>query len=156
MVFGLHRSLCVYSWVHRGTKERPGLVFGLDRGGSCHGVAYKVAGQNREVVVGYLRERELVTNVYREQECLLSLENGEKVRALTYVINRSHPQYAGQLDLEKQLEIIIGAKGQSGENPEYVLSTMQYLHAQGIHDHRLDRLYERLIRQGYTPHDQGA
>lgn len=139
-VFGLHRSLCVYSWVHRGTRERPGLVFGLDRGGSCHGLAYKVAGKNREAVVSYLREREMVTNVYREHDCLLALNSGEKVRALTYVIDRSHPQYAGKLDLERQVEIIVGARGQSGENPDYVLSTAQHLETHGIRDRRLDGL----------------
>nr|MCU0831318.1 gamma-glutamylcyclotransferase [Rhizobiaceae bacterium] len=65
---GYHRALCVRSLVHRGTPERPGLVLGLDKGGSCKGIAFRVTADRRDAVVDYLRARELVTNVYRERE----------------------------------------------------------------------------------------
>src|SRR5436305_15171687 len=64
-LIGEHRALCVYSFVHRGTPEKPGLVLGLDRGGACRGVAFRVAAEHRASSVGYLREREQVTSVCR-------------------------------------------------------------------------------------------
>src|ERR1700744_18998 len=65
-LIGEHRGLCVYSFVHRGTPEKPGLVLGLDRGGACRGIAFRVDAKHRDDVIGYLREREKTTHVYPE------------------------------------------------------------------------------------------
>ena len=97
---GYHRALCVYSHVHRGTPERPGLVLGLDRGGRCHGVAFRVAPEEAAETVQYLREREQVTAVYVERRLPVRLAGGETVAALAYVVDRGHPQYAGRLPQE--------------------------------------------------------
>src|ERR1700751_1386528 len=101
---GLHRGLCVYSFVHRGTPERPGLVLGLDLGGACRGIAFRVAGADRAKTVTYLRAREQVTMVYREsvRRIWLDGDHQRQVAALCYVVDRSHPQYAGRLTLEQQ------------------------------------------------------
>src|SRR5208337_3839043 len=90
-VQGYHRSLCVFSHVHRGTPERPGLVLGLDRGGSCEGVAFRVAAAKRAKTLAYLRERELVTSVYQERTLSVEFAEGASAPAVAYVADRSHP-----------------------------------------------------------------
>src|SRR6202050_4644965 len=100
-LIGLHRALCVYSFVHRGAPERPGLVLGLDRGGMCRGIAFRVAAAAREKTIAYLRAREQVTTVYLETMRRIELEDAPKrqVRALCYTVDRGHVQYAGRLTL---------------------------------------------------------
>jgi cation transport protein ChaC len=137
---GFRRSLCIYSWVHRGTEARPGLVLGLDRGGSCVGLAFRVSGELRTEVTAYLRERELVTNVYLERLLNVRLDNGETVKALSFVVDRSHGQYAGSLDIGEAVSVIRGAVGQSGRNEDYVFNTVQHLDTLGIRDHWLERV----------------
>ncbi len=143
---GSHRALCVYSIFHRGTKEQPGLVLGLDRGGACRGIAYKIAAGAEEATVAYLREREQITEVYLEAYRKVALLDGSarSVRALTYLVDRSHRQYAGHLSLDEQLNIVRGGKGESGENVEYVLNTVRHLEEVGVHDPLLAALAARL------------
>ena len=144
VLHGRCRSLCVYSWVHRGTPERPGLVLGLDRGGSRAGVARRVDGNLRERVVAYLRERELVTNVYDEVWVPVRLEDGRRVESLTYVVNRDHPQYAGHLSTEEIAGIVRGASGASGINRDYVENTVSSLNQWAIRDKVLERICRSL------------
>ncbi len=143
-LYGYRRALCIRSWVHRGTQQRPGLVLGLDRGGSCTGLAFKVPAELRDEVIGYLRERELVTNVYKERDLSVRLENGQRTTAIGYVVDRSHEQYAGALDIEDAIEGVCGSVGQSGRNEDYVTSTVEHLQALGIRDHWLEAVAARL------------
>ena len=141
-LIGEHRALCVYSFVHRGTPEKPGLVLGLDRGGACRGVAFRVAEKNRNAVVAYLREREQVTSVYREVKRSVWLENEarQRVSALAYVVDRGHVQYAGRLTLADQLRHVLQGHGQSGINRDYVLATVKAIEAEGFRDAPLHKL----------------
>lgn len=149
-MLGYHRSLCVYSHVHRGTPEHPGLVFGLDRGGSCRGMAFKVLPQNVDAVIGYLREREQVTSVYLERHLPVRIDGVSAVdatrslTALTYVVDRQHRQYAGRLDQEKLLSMVRNAAGQSGRNPDYVRETHRALLDMGVNDRTVAWLSEQL------------
>ena len=152
-LIGEHRALCVYSFVHRGTPEKPGLVLGLDRGGACRGVAFKVDGKHRAAAVNYLREREQVTSVYREVRRSVWLENEprRRVSALTYVVDRGHVQYAGRLSLAEQLRHVQQGHGQSGNNRDYVLSTVGAIEAAGFRDLPLHQLAQ-MLHDGISSH----
>jgi cation transport protein ChaC len=152
-LIGEHRALCVYSFVHRGTPQKPGLVLGLDRGGACRGVAFRVAEKHRAATVAYLRAREQVTSVYREVMRSVWLENEaqQRVSALVYVVDRGHAQYAGRLSLAEQLRHVQQGHGQSGANREYVLATVKAIEAEGFRDEQLHQLALRL-RDDAPPH----
>ncbi|MBL4733036.1 MAG: gamma-glutamylcyclotransferase [Rhizobiaceae bacterium] len=144
-IHGLHRALCIYSWKHRGTEEQPGLVFGLDHGGFCQGVAFRIEEHDRKEVHAYLRERELITHVYTEMWHDIELSDGREVSSLVYVVDQTHPQYAGVLSHDEQLRLISSATGMSGNNVDYVVNTVQQLQAHNVRDEALERLRDALL-----------
>ena len=152
-LIGEHRALCVYSFDHRGTPEKPGLVLGLDRGGACRGIAFRVAPEMREATIEYLRAREQTTHVYREvmRSVWLNNEAQQRVSALTYVADRGHVQYAGRLSLAEQLRHVLQGHGQSGVNRDYVISTVKAIEAEGFRDSQLHRLAAMLHDQHSVP-----
>ena len=145
-IYGFHRSLCVYSHVHRGTRHNPGLVFGLDRGGSCRGMAFRVAGDNAGSTLEYLRKREQVTSVYIEHNSKIYFADPNHAPSLgvTYIVDRSHEQYAGQLSLNEQFRLVSSSHGQSGPNRDYIISTSQHLEQLGIVDQDIQALANKL------------
>jgi glutathione-specific gamma-glutamylcyclotransferase len=150
LVHGFHRSFCVYSHVYRGTRERPGLVLGLDNGGSCSGVAYRVAAEHAEGAVEYLIRREMVTRVYIPR--WVTARIGDTiVRAHTYTAAHNHVQYAGRLSEDEALRLILQGNGRSGPNTEYLANTVSHLDELGIADSPLRRLHDRASR--YAPAD---
>lgn len=149
-LFGYHRAFCVYSYVHRGTPERPGLVFGLDRGGSCRGIAYRVAADMADEVRRYLIAREQVTMVYLEARRKIRLADGRVECGLCFLVDRGHEQYAGKLDFIEQVRLIARSSGQSGPNWEYLANTISHFDAMGIPDgplHALNRAVAAVGRQ---------
>lgn len=140
---GYHRALCVYSVVHRGTAQRPGLVLGLDRGGSCRGWAFRVARSREPEVLAYLDARELVTDVYERRQLPLTTARG-RVPAWVYVARRNHEQYAGKLDQDRLLHLVRHGEGRSGHCCDYVVSTVRHLEEMGVPDGPLHALARRL------------
>ena len=145
-IIGAQRRLCVYSVVHRGTRRRPGLVLGLEPGGACDGMAFRIRPVDARAVRAYLRAREQVTMVYRETAGILELQTGmrERVRALCFMVDTAHPQYAGDLPLERQVHLVRRSHGRAGPNIEYIANTVRHLRESGIHDAPLERLVARL------------
>ncbi len=141
-VLGYHRALCIYSVHYRGTRARPGLVFGLAQGGACDGMAFRVADQHEAATRAYLIERELVTGVYRTRHLPVTLTDGSHrtERAFCFIAERDHPQSALSLSLRHQAALVLGARGAAGRNLDYVLATLAHLRGLGIRDGSLDRL----------------
>ena len=141
-VVGWRRAFCIYSRHHRGSPQRPGLVLGLDRGGVCEGIAYRVARENVAATLAYLRDREQIGSVYREAlvPVRLMTRGHSEVLALAFLVERAHPSYAGTLPLGEQAQLIRGATGESGNNIDYLLSTLAHLSDLGIRERSLERL----------------
>jgi glutathione-specific gamma-glutamylcyclotransferase len=158
LLTGYHRCFCIVSTHHRGSPERPGLVLGLDRGGACEGVAYRVAADDAARVLAYLRKRELVNGVYREVSAPVRLLDSERagaqaksryesryesravVLAISYIVERCHPSYARAQPLSRQAFMIRGARGLSGNNLDYLVNTVRHLQLAGIRERSLERL----------------
>ncbi len=153
-IHGFHRALRVWSFHHRGTPDRPGLVLGLDRGGSCLGCMFEVAENNKRAAAEYLWEREMVTDVYIPRLVTVNCNAG-RFTALTFVLDRNHEQYAGSLRPEHAADHILGAWGASGANPEYVRETVAGLERLGVRDQGLRSVLHHLERstKRHTPSD---
>ncbi len=141
---GYHRALCITSHHWRGTAEHPGLVLGLDRGGSCVGLAFQVAANHRSATLEALRARELISGVYHEVQAEVRLPDGTRRRAVAYVADRRHRQYAGRLDRAAMLACVRHAVGTAGPNVAYVRQTRAHLVDLGIADPVLDWIVARL------------
>ncbi len=143
---GARRALCLYSVVHRGVPSAPGLVFGLDKGGRCEGMVYRVAKERALDTQLYLQRRENVTNTYHATMRPVTLLDGSArgVNALCFIVDRRNSQYAGRIPLEAQAWLVRRSAGKSGANIDYVVNTMLHLRELGVHDPDLERLMSML------------
>ena len=136
---GWHRAMCILSNVYRGTPARPGLVLGLDRGGSCLGRALRVAPERWPAIKSMLDERELVTGVYLPRFLPVRLGDGRRVSAYAFVADRTHAQYwrGGE---DQAAGLIRQGVGKAGAARDYLAATVEHLAALGIRDGSLQRL----------------
>jgi len=149
---GFRRGFFLDSIRHRGTPEAPGLVLGLDwrPGSACTGMAFRVCPTRAEWVRGYLHERELVNRSYFEVVYPVDLLGGdgrasERVEALCFILDRTHPQYRGPLPLAEQAKIIARAHGPRGPNADYLHSTAAHLAEIGVEEEEIAAL-DALVR----------
>jgi len=137
---GRRRAFCIYSVHHRGTPERRGLVLGLAPGGATRGAAYRVADAAWPETYAYLREREQPTETYVEASAMVRLAVGRRLATLIFLSDTDHPQWAGLLSLERQAEMIAGARGLSGPNIDYLRDLVEHLRAEGVRDRSMEAL----------------
>ncbi|MCW8836922.1 MAG: gamma-glutamylcyclotransferase [Rhodospirillales bacterium] len=145
-VYGYHRALCIQSIMYRGTKENPGLVVGLDNGGSCRGRAIKVPRGAEEAVFAYLDEREKINDVYCSKWVPVALDDGRRVKAYTFVANRTSPHYKGKLSDDEVIRLVLNGVGREGRALDYLRNTVSHLDDLGIREGRLHGLLMRAER----------
>ena len=114
LVRGYHRALCILSNRYRGTPEKPGLVMGLCRGGSCWGMAFRVPAARLRRVLAALWEREMLNKVYRPALIPVMVEPGRRIRALAFVADTTHRQFVRELDLRGRARLVAQGIGQRG------------------------------------------
>uniref|UniRef100_UPI003342B26E gamma-glutamylcyclotransferase n=1 Tax=Castellaniella defragrans TaxID=75697 RepID=UPI003342B26E len=148
-IHGYHRALCLWSRVNRGTPEVPGLVFGLDVGGSCQGRAYRIAADQVPPIMTALWRREMPSGAYIPRWLACRTPEG-LVQALVFTMDRAADGYVPGLSLEQIVPIVRQGHGQYGSCTEYVLQTAEALEAAGIHDRRL-RAIARAIAIDHSP-----
>lgn len=148
---GFHRRFCIWSKAYRGTPQQPGLVLGLDAGGACRGVAYRLDATDARRELLLLWRREMLSNAYDPRWMRVSTAfgtEGEDVHALAFVVNRNNPGYAGKMSIEKIVSVMAAARGQAGTPAEYLFETVKGLQAHGVRDAYLLELKKRLVECG--------
>jgi glutathione-specific gamma-glutamylcyclotransferase len=141
---GYHRRFCLYSYDYRGTRTRPGLTLGLDRGGACRGIALRLPPETLAEAIDILWSREMTAPRVYDMRSLTVLTARGRMRAFALTVRRDHPDYAGRLSLDETARIIAGAAGRRGANRDYLAGTVWHLADLGLADARLTRLAERV------------
>ena len=145
-LFGYHRRFCLWTTITRGTPEKPGLVLGLDRGGSSKGIIYRVPAAIAVRECDILWKREMLNGAYRPSWLQINCSDGQKIKALSFVIRQDHPSFAEPLPDETISKIIARASGIIGPCSDYLFHTQAALKAEGIHDARITKL-ARLVER---------
>jgi cation transport protein ChaC len=145
-VHGWHRRFCLWTTLGRGSPDCPGLMLGLDRGGSCRGIVLRIAPELVESETDVLWRREMVSNAYVPTWVRASTETGP-VAAIAFTINRGHERYAEKMSEDRTAEVIAHAVGRVGPCRDYLLNTVDHLDELGIEDRSMRRLAAKVRRQ---------
>jgi cation transport protein ChaC len=150
---GFHRSFCLRSIVGRGTPERPGLMLALDNGGSCRGLAFRLAATAAAQELKLLWRREMVVGSYiprwarvEADPCPDSHGCAEELRVLTFVVNHENSNYLGRLPFEQVASMLATAHGRIGSGADYLYQTVDALSAHGLRDGYVERLRDRVVQ----------
>lgn len=143
MLYGWHRDFCLWAPVGRGTPEQPGLVLGLERGGSCHGLVFRLSTAHALADLRLMWRREMVVGSYIPR--WVSVRCGEGFcQAIAFTVNPHHACYTGKLQPEQLIRTLATAEGELGSSADYLRQTVEGLRQNGLCDHRLQRLQQRV------------
>ena len=145
LVRGYHRALCILSNRYRGTPEKPGLVMGLCRGGSCWGMALRVPAARVRQVLTMLWKREMLNRVYKPTLIPAVVESGRRIRALAFVADTTHRQFVRELDLHGRARLVAQGIGQRGRCVDYIRNTLEHMLALGVNDPHLARVLDAAV-----------
>jgi glutathione-specific gamma-glutamylcyclotransferase len=142
-LYGFHRALCIYSFNYRGTEQKPGLVFGLDRGGSCKGIVFRIRNTDQEKIFAQLHKREMPTKVYLPTWLKVQVEKNVIV-AYGFVADRNHKQYATKLTEQQIISLVHQGYGSVGSCLDYVDKTLNHLMECGINEKKLNKMINKV------------
>jgi cation transport protein ChaC len=143
-LYGYRRSFCLKLSMGRGSAEKPGLMLALDNGGSCNGRGFYIPAQKVESETRILWMREMLSGAYRATECKLTLQNGEKVPALTFVVNHQHRRYTPEIDIDEKIKLIATGEGYLGTCRDYLSNTVTHLEEINVKDQYLHYLMKKV------------
>ncbi|MBT4891029.1 MAG: gamma-glutamylcyclotransferase [Rhodospirillales bacterium] len=144
-VFGWHRAFCMHIERFRGSRDVPGLMMGLERGGSCRGVIHEISMSKRRQSLDSIVRREMITQPCTYEPRWLPVHSGDQViMALAMIFDRKGVFYRGGLDLDVVAERISKAVGHLGSNAEYLMNTNRHLEEIGVTDRNLCKLEHKV------------
>ncbi|MFN6463834.1 MAG: gamma-glutamylcyclotransferase [Nostoc sp. DedVER02] len=144
VIYGWHRRFCTWMILGRGTPENPGLLLGLDRGGSCRGIIYRVAAADVPSELLLIWRREMLAGVYVARWVRV-FDGTEEFKAIAFVANCQHPRYAHQIPFTTTVNSIATASGKLGSCADYLINTVDGLIAEGIKDRKLLLLRKQVL-----------
>ena len=143
-IYGFHRQFCMWARAGRGSPERPGLMLSLESGGSCAGVAYRIAPKAAMIELDVLWRREMPSRSYRPVWITAYTRRGP-MPAMVFAVNRSHERYVPRLDTETIARYLATGAGLNGSCREYLFGTVEHLREIGIRDRRMEALARRVL-----------
>ena len=143
-IYGFHRSFCMKTNLGRGSYKKPGLMLGLDRGGSCRGSALKLKKSEAIKNIDILFRREMVTGAYKPKLLKTILEDGRKVMSLAFTVDKKHKNYFQNKAIRTKATMISNAHGFLGTCEEYFSNTLQSLSELNIVDSEMIAISKHL------------
>jgi cation transport protein ChaC len=145
-VQGWHRRFCLRMLLGRGTSEAPGAMLGLDRGGACHGVLFRIGAAKVQEEMRLLWRREMLAGSYDARWVQAQLVGeGVPVPALTFVANRRHERYIGGRAIEDVANLIRHGSGPLGTSRAYFEHLLEALERLQIRDRGMTRLHQAIL-----------